>query len=412
MRDPILLPMREICGVQRALLTACVGVLAVGQAEAQWDLSSSVGLQTSFTQNANYVAAGQSDDTIAYLRLMGSALRTGARTRLNVSYAPNAAWFKELSDLNRVAHLATGRLEWNLGARSTLSFSENYYYTPEQGATANTFTSPVVLTSYSDRRFNTGAVNYRYRFSDLSDIQAELRYRIQTYSNPSLVDSRGPAASLRYHREVSRRVGLDLQGAYSRGRFDSQASPSGAVNPVDPNLPADPVRLFRTTDVANVGGGVRMAITQNTSASVIVGRSIVIPVEPSTPRRRAMRASASMDWTGRFIRARGGYNQGLSTGSGTFGISRTWSAHAGMAATLHARLVANLFANRTRSKAVQQSGARGVDTWTRGGFLAFSFTPTLSANAGMTRQTQESNRSNAPALGFNTYSVALQANFN
>ncbi len=394
-------------GIQRGVLIACVGALGAGQAAAQWDLSSSVGVQASYSENASFRSGGGRDDAIAYLRLMGNALRTGQRSRFSVSYAPNAVWFKELTDLNRVAHLANGRAEWSLTPRSTLSVGNTYYYTPEQGATANTFTSPVVLTSYSDRRFSTSSVTFRHQFSDISDLTAELHYRIQTFSNPSLVDSRGPTAMLRFHREMNPRVGFDLIGTYARGRFDSRVQ--------DPRLPADPnevLRLFRTTDVASAGGGLRVVITPNVNASLTLGSNLVMPVEPDTPNTRAARVSASLDWTGRVLRARGGYNQGLSTGSGTFGVSRTRSAYAGLAATLQRRLMANLLVNQTHTSATRESGRREVDTWTRGGFLTYNFTQTLSGNLGMTRQAQDSSQTGAPDLSFNTYSVALLAVFN
>lgn len=394
-------------GIQRALLAACVGALAGGHAAAQWDLTGSVGVQASYSENANFRSGGGRNDGIANLRLMGSALRTGQRTRFSVSYAPNAVWFKELTELNRVAHLANGRVEWSLTPRSSLSVGNTYYYTPEQGATANTFTSPVVLTSYSDRRFSTSTMTYRYQFSDISDLTAELRYRMQTFGNPSLVDSRGPTAMLRFHRELNRRIGLDATGTYSRGRFDSRVQ--------DPRFPADPnaaIRQFRTTDVASVGAGLRLIVTPNVNASLALGSNVVMPVEPAAPNTRAARVSSSIDWSGRFLRARGGYNQGLSTGSGTFGVSRTRSAYAGLAATLHRRLMANLIVNQTHTSATRESGRRQVDTWTRGGFLTFNFTQTLSGNLGMTRQAQDSSRSRAPDLNFNTYSVALLAVFN
>jgi hypothetical protein len=399
--------MKGVRGIQRSVLAACVGALAAGQAAAQWDLSSSVGVQASYSENANFRSGGGANDGIAYLRLMGSALRTGQRSRFSVSYAPNAVWFKELSHLNRVAHLANGQVEWSLTARSTLSAGSTYYYTPEQGATANTFTSPVVLTSYSDRKFGTSTMTYRYQFSDISDLTAELRYRMQTFSNPSLVDSRGPTAMLRFHRELNPRVALDVAGTYSRGRFDTHVQ--------DPRFPADPnrdLRLFRTTDVASAGGGVRLMLTPNVNANLILGSNLMMPVEPATPKTRAARVSASIDWSGRFLQARGGYNQGLSTGSGTFGVSRTRSAYAGLAATLHRRLGANLLVNRTESSATRESSRRQVDTWTRGGFLTFNFTQTLSGNLGMTRQAQDSNQSGAPNLSFNQYSLAFMAVFN
>lgn len=446
--------MRGVRGIQRGVLIAWVGALGAGQAAAQWDLSSSVGLQASYSENANYGSRASSTprdpntvektgDTVTYLRLMGSALRTGQRSRFSVSYAPNAVWFGDLTNLNRVAHLANGRVEWNLTARSTLSAGSTFNYTPEQGATANTFTSPVVLTSYADRRFSTSTMRYRHQFSDISDLTAEFRYRIQAFGDPSgsdpsrsnrsLVDSRGPTAMLRFHRELNARVGFDVTGTYSRGRFDRHVSTL-----IDPNTPDDPnawieERLFRTTDVGSARGGVRLVLTPSVNASLALGGNLVMPVETATPEawasqvtrktlktrerlasrnRRAWRVSASIDWGGRFLRARGGYNQGLSAGSGTFGVSRTRSAYAGLAATLHRRLAANLLVNQTYSSAVRERGRRQVDTWTRGGFLTFNFTQTLSGNLGMRRQAQDSNQRGAPDLSFNTYSLALMAVFN
>lgn len=377
----------------RIAAAACGALLAAAPAQAAWDMSSTAALNHTWTENSTYRTLGDNSDAISNLRLTGRIEAVSARSRFEASYSPLAIFYRDRSGLNRVSHLLTIRENLDLSARSSLSLSDSYYYSPEQGASPSAYNSPIVLTRYSDRTSNSANVAYNFQRSRVSRYVFDFRHQVLSYGNVGLADSTGYTFGARYDRDLSSKAGFECGINAGRTSFDR-------------------VQGSTEVDIVNAFIGGRIDAGRVVTLSGRIGENSVLPADPNRPTTTGLQAETSVQWSLRKAQAQIGYHQGINTGSGTFDASETKSLYGSLRWQLVRKLAADIYGNRSdSSNASSRTGSRNVRTFSGGARLDWAMTDAVSWLLGWTRNVQNSSVPNAPDLRFGTVSVGLLARF-
>jgi len=389
------------------VLAAGVVLAAGAPVRAEWDMSSTAALTHTWSENSTYRSFGDNGDAISNLRLTGNLRNVQRRSTFEASYTPLAIFYRDHSNLNRLSHLATLREKFDISARSSLTASDSYFYSPEQGATPTAYNTPIVLTRYSDRRSNNANVAYNLQATRKSRYTFELRHQILSYGNPGLADSTGLTLTLRYDRDLTARAGLDCGISGGRTRFDRED-----VVGTDPNGNDIREPVSTEVDLVNVYVGGRLQVGRTVTLSARLGNNSVLPSDPNRPTTSGLQAEASAQWNLRRAQAQLGYHRGINTGSGTFDASETESVYGSLRWELARKLTTDIFGNRSDSRNASQGlGSRDVRTFSGGVRLDYRMTDSLSGLLAYTRNVQDSSVPSAPNLRFSAASIGLLARF-
>jgi len=394
----------------RSAVVFSLAASPTGAASAVWDLGGQIALRESWTENTTFTAAPGNGDAISSLRLEGRALRAGRRVRFEASYEPNGQFYRDRRELNRVAHVGRTILAWEASPRSTLSFSESYSYTPDQGVSSTSFQAPLLFTRLGDRRSQIAVTSWRLQLNGTTDFIGEFRHQIQSYSEPSLADSAALSPSARIMRSVGPRAGIDAGAAYGWNRFESPVCEQvSGVTGRCLEFREEPHR----SEIANLFTGGNRALGQRVTATARVGYNFVIPGNAGGGTRRGVQAQAGIQWTGPRVSAQGGYNRDVYTGSGALAVSTAQSVFLSAGAMLTRRFTVNAILNRSTSRSLGAARHQEVDSFNGQAGLQIRLRGGVSASAGYARYAQSSERPEVPDhLGFNRYWVALGAAFN
>jgi len=311
------------------------------------------------------------------LRLTGTADRTGNLWSFNGSYSPLGTFYRDRTGLNRLSHVGQLRSNWRLSPRTRFTLSDAFAYTPEQGASATNVTGPVVLTQFTDRRGNRAGAQLGHQLGVSSALRTEVEHAFQSFSDPNLVDFTGVGLNVRWTRELSTRSGLDLSARAATNQF-KQREFVEENRPIDPNAPTLVLRtLRRENQTYNLSAGGRLGMGTRLSARGLFGYDVVVPDDASLSPSSGTHAETAIQWTGRSVNAEAGYNQQLSTGSGSFAVSRTETWFTGTRVTFNRILGGSLYANQSTSRGAEsqqddetlaRSGTGSLDVAFRAGF--------------------------------------------
>ncbi len=361
-------------GVGRGAAAWIVAILLVAAAwspvSAQWDLSGSAGLRTTWADNVDYTSScpagtqptacqSPDGDVANDLRLSGNAVHQGDRWSLNGSYSPAGTMYRDRTDLNHLSHMARLRSEWSRSQRTRVYVTEAFTYTPEQGASSDNLRTAAVLTRFSDRRSNRANAGLDHQLSVASRLTAEVDHGSQSFSDPELVDFAGMGLNLRWNHELSTRSGLELSARAMQNRF-RRAEPRSPST--DPN---DLVTVHQGSETYNVSAGGRIGMGTRLSARGLVGFDLLVPDERGRSPNSGSRVETALQWTGRAVNMETGYNRQISTGSGIFSDSWTQTLFSGTRVTFSRLLSGSLYANQSTSRGT--GGQRSVETLAREG---------------------------------------------
>lgn len=411
-------PRRIGAGLAWAATVAAFAGAGESQAASAWDLSSTVGLQEVWAENTTYSTTADSSDAISSLRLNARALYTGQTTRFEGFVQPVADWYRDRSHLNRVQFQAGASMAWDLTGRDNLTFREEFAYVPEFGVSTTSYSSPLVISSLSDRSSNVTSAAWRHEFSRKTDITVDARYQIYAFSNPAMIDTAGVWLSARASRDFGRSAELEFGVARGKNRFDTTRTRlqlgCAGERPVEP-CPPDPDLVAKQTNgdalTSTLFAGWRGIWGTRWNATVRAGSNLVDPGVPGAPERRSAFGQASLTFRGRFVEANAGYNRDISFGTGIYAASPSQTFYGGTRIFLGRDVTLNLAVNSNHSGGLYTSRSRGIDTHSGVAQVVWRFQRYLSAYALFSRQIQDSIRARAPDVGFNRYSIGLSVEF-
>jgi hypothetical protein len=389
------------------MAAACAAALGAAPAWAGWDLSGGAGVQETWAENTTFVARPGNGDAVTSLRLTGAARYAGTRSRLDAAYTPSALFHRDRTELNAVAHAGRLNLAWDLSARTTLTVSDQFSYTPEQGVSAASFQSPVVFNRYTDRRMNAAGVGWSIRTGPRSTLQSDLRHQLQSYSDRSRVDFQGSSAGISFDRAIGARAGFQCGAARSQNRFHvprcQDLDGDGGCEGYD----QEP----RSASVTSGFTGARRDLGRRGSATARLGYSVMLPGDPAVPTRRGLQAQASLAFRGTRADLSAGYNRDLSTGSGVVAVGRSEAYFARARVQLTQALAGDLTLNHSTTRGLGGSRHSEVDALSGLAELSCRLGRSLSATAAFSRHVQNSPRPQVPDLAANRWTVGLTAVF-
>lgn len=379
-----------------------------GGAFAQWDLSTTASANVTWADNVDYVnaAAGNPNgDALANVRLVGAGDYTGSRWRFNGAYEPTGSFYRDRKDLDHLSHLGRVRSAWDLSRRTTLNVNDQFTYSPDQGSRSESINSPVVITSYTDRRSNLLNVNLAVALDALNTLTLGASEGFQTFSDPNLTDTSRRGAQVVWMRSLGAKSSFELNGESWLNRFQRRQ----AVSDNDPNT-VDPLRSRRDRSQsynATVGGTLGMG--NYMSARGRAGMDLVVPDRAELSTSRSFHADGSVQWQSRSLTALLGYSQGLTTGSGLYAVSRTRAYYSSINAALGSHLNGQIFLNKSYSKSASFGGDEPISTFSGGASLDAIFTRFLTGRVQVSSNTQSSRLNGNENIDFVRVSVGIVA---
>jgi len=388
------------------------GAIAIGflfhaaePARAQWDLSSNVSLRETLAQNTAFSSSSSNSsnpgksDLITSVRLTGRALRIGPRFHLDAIYSPDAQFYRDQPHFNRVSQMSRALGSYDISERNVLTFSETYYYTPNQGVTDESFGSPTSFTRFTDRRQLNALVGIRHSLTERTGLILDVRNYYQLFSDPLLVDAVGYGGDARVNHKLSPETSFDVGVGNTWNRFRNQ----------DPMISS--VTRRRESQIASLFSGLNRKIGSSLIATARVGYNIVTPGDSALPHRHVLLVQGSLSWSGPKLNAAGGYSQDINTGSGPLDLSQTKTIYSSTAYKFTEILTGALLVNRTVSERPSSTVRVSILAANATASLRFKMGNRLEGSAGFSRYLQSSPRLNAPDLAHNAFSVGLSAAF-
>lgn len=398
-----------------ALGVALAAVPAEGSA---WDFGGGVGLQQMWDENVMVTSTGQTGDAISSLRLTGMARYSGRRTSFDGQYDPVALFYRDRTYLNVLSHFASARLRWDASARSVLSLSDRFTFTPEQGVSSTSPSVPAFLTRVSDRRTNDAFLDYMYRLSGRSSFGVSVRHYLRSFSNPHLGDNTAVVPGIRYEYQFPTGTAVDASASHGWHRFGVQLRSllldCSAVRPEEPCLP-DPIRgsVTAPTQAAtqSVSAGLRQRLGSRAFGTLRLGWTAVDREDPRLRDVRAQLIQCALQWRGARTDLWFGYNRDVNTESGIASVIHTDVLYLSAVMRFGQDLTGRILANQTYSRGFGSFKYRGVDSFNGQAMLDYRFNRTWSVNGSYSRQIQDATRSGVPNLTFDRYAVGFAAAF-
>lgn len=392
--------------MRRTILVAVMAVLGASQAMAQWDLSSVTTVASTWADNVDYSNTDKRDpdgDALTSIRVRGLAEYQGPRWTLAGFYEPTASLHRDRTDLNRVSHIGQIRSTWGLSPTTELRLSDQYVYSPDQGASSENVNVPVLITDFTDRRSNQVRADASTRLSALSTLTYGVSHGFQLFSDPDLTDTARLGANMLWNRSLSQRVGIEVNARTYFDRYERRRNddPNTVVN--EAGTARDTSRGYTVTGGGNLNAGARF------SARGRLGFDLIIPDRRDLSNRRGFHADVSGQWIATYINANVGYTQALTTGSGIFAVSRTQSVYMNLRAVFGDHVTGLLYANQSFSKNAANPEAGTVDTFSGGASVEVLFSRALSGRVQVSANEQSAGGQRTNNIDFNRISVGLVA---
>jgi hypothetical protein len=372
---------------------------------AQWDLSSNVALRETIAQNTSFTSNRGRTDIVSTVRLTGRALRTGPRFHLDAIYSPDAQFYGNQPHFNRVSQMSRALGSYDLSERNVMTFSETYFYTPNQGVSEQSFGTPTTFTRFTDRQQLNAQIGLRHSLTEKTSLVFDVRNYYQLFSDPLLVDAVGYGGDAHVNHRLSTQTSFDLGVGNSWNRFKN-------LGPEDPNVSNSPlVEKYRDSQVASMFSAITRKIGDYLIATGRLGYNLVTPGDSTLPHRHGILFQGSLSWSGARLNTSGGYSQDINTGSGPLALSETKTLYASSAYKFTQTVTGSLLVNRTVSARLSSSSSESILAANATASLRFQLGNRMEGSVGLSRYLQSSPKLNAPDLSHNTFSVGISAAF-
>lgn len=387
---------------------------------AQWDLMSGVAVTATWADNVDY--AGKRDvrqdpndpnrivvvnrdpdgDALTSLRLRGTASYQGPRWHFNGNYEPMASFYRDRTDLNHQSHAGRISSIWNMTRNVEFNVTDRFMYSPEQGTRAESVSTPVLITDYSDRRSNTFGASVITHYSDVGRYSLGVTHGFQRFSNPDLVDFTGGGVNAGWARRLSGDSEVELRGAAHSNRFNRQINLGTAAAP-DPRTVRNRNRSYRMSCGGSMGMGRRLV------ARGLLGYDLVVPDDRDRKSSRGLHADAALQVQGRRVGGSIGYNRALSAGSGAFAVSETETYYGNVTARFTDYISGNLFVNQSYSERAGSASGSDVRTTSGGASMEVRFGQRVSGRLMYNRNDQNGSGNRSRSLTHNRVTLGLVA---
>ena len=386
----------------RTTAVACALVLSgVGSASAQWDLATDVAVRETWAENTTFTSNPGNGDAVSTVRLGERLLRTGDRFHLNAQYSPAGLFYRDTAEFNRLEQ--TGRLNasYDLTQRDAITFAGTYFYTTSQGVAAETVSSPLVLTQFSDRRQQFASLGYRRTLTERLSYGVDVRNNFQTFSDFHFVDYAAYGVSAHVNRKMGPAWSLDGGAGETRNRFTTPADPNNALSRT----------TYGDASVASLFSGVNRRIGDRMTVTGRLGYNLVTPGDGTQPNRRALFAQGTLTWSGPRLNSSAGFTRDINTGTGVIDLSETETLYGSGTFSFTPDFSATVLVNRSYSRRVGDGSSEATRAFNGTASLRRRLTRKLEASAGFSRYIQNSQNLALPDLAHNAYFVGLSASF-